>query len=627
MADRSVVLDFEIDVDQSIESINDLTAANKKLREERNKLNIASEAGQKRAQEINATIDQNTAKIKANVSAIEQQKINIGNYKSALDGVHPALGKVAGGLEQGTQGFKAMTLQALRFIATPIGAILAALVTVFTLLKSAISSNEQVFDKFENITNAVGVVLNVVLQRVGKLGEALIEFAKGNWAGAINKTAEAFNGLGDAIANSLKQGQLYLDLSRDLEDAQFALRIESSKNENEIKRLVVAAKNRNLTLEQQEGLLRQALKLEEQLVAKRAENAFKDLVITTKQIALEKQLQQTAEETFDQFVDRLLTGGIITGDQVGQIVEKIEALESARGSSLAFQEKVENQLTVIQEKRAEAIKMQTEAMKEQEAQERAMKRAGSGGSVDNELKEFQKERIDSEFSTSMAILDAREGLANDIKKYNKQIADSDQKTAEKSLEMQELVEQQKLDAAVAVTDGILGLLNEQGEAYRAIATAQTLISTYSAATKAYEAAFLPVATVASPAIGTAFAAAAVLQGLANIAKINGIEFAEGGWTGPGRKWDVAGVVHADEYVVPKHVLNNPVGAHHVDALERMRLAPYADGGVVSRNLSSPINQSLELANALKNMPPIEVGVKEVTRMQNRVRVKQNLSRI
>lgn len=627
MADRSVVLDFEIDVDQSIESINDLTAANKKLREERNKLNIASEQGKKRAQEINAAIDQNTAKIKANVSAIEQQKINIGNYKSALDGVHPALGKVAGGLEQGTQGFKAMTLQALRFIATPVGAILAALVTVFTLLKAAVSSNNQVLDKFENITNAIGVVMNVIIKRVALLGEALIALATGDIAGAINRTAEAFTGLGDAIADSLRQGQLYLDLSRDLEDAQRALRIEASKQENEIKRLVVAAKNRNLTLNEQEGLLRQALKLEEQLVAKRAENAFKDLVITAKQIALEKQVQQTSEETFDQFVDRLITGGIISDEETDKLVEKIEALESARGSSLAFQEKVENQLTAVQEKRAEAIKKQTEALKAQADQERAMDRAGSGGSVDTELKEYQKERVDTEFATSMAILNAREGLANDIERYNKRIADSDQKTAEKSLEMQELVEQQKLDAAVAVTDGILGLLNEQGEAYRAIATAQTLISTYSAATKAYEAAFLPVPTVASPAIGTAFAAAAVLQGLANIAKINGIEFAEGGWTGPGRKWDVAGVVHADEYVVPKHVLNNPVGAHHVDALERMRLAPYADGGMVSRNLSSPINQSLELANALKNMPPIEVGVKEVTRMQNRVRVKQNLSRI
>ena len=65
--------------------------------------------------------------------ALEKQKINIGNYRSALDGVHPALGKVGRWVRAGTQGFKAMTMQALRFIATPIGAILAALVAVFTL--------------------------------------------------------------------------------------------------------------------------------------------------------------------------------------------------------------------------------------------------------------------------------------------------------------------------------------------------------------------------------------------------------------------------------------------------------------------------------------------------------------
>jgi predicted nuclease with TOPRIM domain len=87
MADRTetVVIDLEVEVEDSIESINDLTKANKALREERNKLNIASESGKKRAQELNAQIDANTAKIKDNVSAIEKQKINIGNYKSALD--------------------------------------------------------------------------------------------------------------------------------------------------------------------------------------------------------------------------------------------------------------------------------------------------------------------------------------------------------------------------------------------------------------------------------------------------------------------------------------------------------------------------------------------------------------
>jgi FtsZ-binding cell division protein ZapB len=193
MAERteSVVLDFEVDVDDSIESIQSLTKANKELREERNKLNIASDAGKKRAQEINTQLDQNTNKIKANVSALEKQKINIGNYKSALDGVHPALGKVGQGLEAGASGFKAMAKSALAFIATPIGAILAALVAVFSLLKNALSQNDALMDKFENVTNAVGVVLEVVRARLAKFAEAVIAFITLDFDKGIELTAQA----------------------------------------------------------------------------------------------------------------------------------------------------------------------------------------------------------------------------------------------------------------------------------------------------------------------------------------------------------------------------------------------------------------------------------------------------
>lgn len=625
MADvqKSVILDVDIDVEDSVESINSLTEANKKLRKERNELNLQSEAGVKRAKEINAAIDANTEKIKGNVSALEKQKINIGNYKSALDGVHPALGKVGQGLEAGTSGFKAMTLQALRFIATPVGAILAALVAVFTLLKTAISSNNQVLDKFENITNAIGVVMNVIIQRVGKLGEALIALASGDISGAINKTAEAFTGLGDAIEQSLKQGQLYLNMSRDLEDAQRALRIETAKQENEIRRLVVASKNRNLTLDESEAMLRKALALEEKLVAKRADNAFKDLVLTTKKIALDKQLQQTSEETFDQFVNRLLTGGVIADEQADKIVDKIEALESARGSSLAFQEKLENQLTVIQEKRAEAIKKQNEAIAEQNALNAADKRAKPGGiktTVDDP-------EVTAEFQKANTIVDINKQMSDDLAKINKERHDKEANAIIKNAELQKLTEQRKYDAAVAVSDGILGLLNEQSAAYKAVATAQVLISTYSAATKAYEAAFLPIPTVASPAIGAAFAAAAVLQGLANVARINGIEFAEGGWTGPGSKHQVAGIVHADEYVSPKSVVNNPMARPHLAALESMRLKGYADGGLVTSSLSGPVNQSMDLLNFVKNLPAPELSVKEVTKIQKRITVKEKISKI
>lgn len=619
MADRteSIILDFEVDLEDSVESINSLTKQSKALREERNKLNIQSETGKKRAAEINALLDQNTNKIKSNSSAIERQRANIGNYKSALDGVHPALGKVGAGLEQGASGFKAMTLQALRFIATPIGAILAALVAVFGLLKAAISTNNEFLDKFENITNAVGVVLNVVIQRVGKLGEALIAFASGDFNKALDLTAAAFTGLAAEIESAVAQGQLYLDLSRDLEDAQRALRIETARQENEIKRLVVAAKNQSLTLEQQEGLLRQALALEEQLVAKRAENAQKDLVITAKRIALDKAISQSSEETFEEFVDRLVNSTKLQDEQVDEIISKIEALEQARGSSLAFQEKVENSLAVITEKR-------NKQLEEQNALLAANRRAQDNVNTETD------DPLTGAFQTQLDNrLEIQKNFDDRLTQQQKEAELERIRNAFRSAKAQEQIEQNLQDAKTNAIVGFLGvassLFDKESEEYKAFATFQTLISTYSTAQKAYEAAFVPP-TVASPALGAINVGLAIAQGLANLAAINGVQFAEGGWTGPGNKMDAVGVVHADEYVVPKRIVNNPMAQPQLAMLESMRLRGYADGGLTTNTITQPINQQLEISNILKNMPAPVVSVKEINREQKRVRVKEHISK-
>ena len=47
-------------------------------------------------------------------------------------------------------------------------------------------------------------------------------------------------------------------------------------------------------------------------------------------------------------------------------------------------------------------------------------------------------------------------------------------------------------------------------------------------------------------------------------------YAEGGYTSPGRKHDVAGVVHAGEWVAPQELLENPVSARVIERLERFR---------------------------------------------------------
>lgn len=669
MAERreEVIIDFEVDTGGSVQSIEDLTKANKALREERAKLNVQTVEGRKRIQEINAQIDYNTNKIKDNVSAIEKQKINIGNYKSALDGVHPALGKLGDGLEKGTAGFKAMTLQALKFIATPIGAILAAIVAVFGLLKAAVSNNNVLLDKFENVTNAISIVLNVLVNRVGKLGEALIALFSGDFDEAAKLTGEAFSGLADEIGNAVKAGQLWLDLSRDLEDSQREFRINVAKTENEIKRLVVASKNRNLTLEQQEDLLRRAMALEEDLVKTREDLARRDLVITAKRLAAEQGMYQTSAETIEQFIERVRTDPKSLDKTIDPIIEKIEALETARGSSLAFQEKLENSLAAIQDKRADILKKQADELRklneEEEKRQQGLQKdadAAERAQIQQQInaqKEIEKLRIETTktgidkelglydqafqdklsklVGTEQQISEATKLLedqrAQDIiairEKYRREDEklqfEADKKkrlNAQKEVELTEKTEQAKLALTSQFLSAASSLAEEGSVANKFLASASALVNTYLAATAA-----LASGSEISPIYGALSYANAILVGLQAVAKINGVEFAEGGWTGPGQKMKAVGVVHADEYVVPKRLVNSPAAQPHIASLERMRTG-YADGGFTTNTSVQGANQSLAIANVLKNMPPMEVSVKEVTKVQNRIKVKEQISK-
>lgn len=89
-------------------------------------------------------------------------------------------------------------------------------------------------------------------------------------------------------------------------------------------------------------------------------------------------------------------------------------------------------------------------------------------------------------------------------------------------------------------------------------------------------------------------------------------FAPGGWTGPGTKYQPAGVVHADEHVQPKEVVNEPGALPFLERIRRhgfrntiselrARLAAgqrgYANGGLVAP--SRPVPSIPPLAPALQ----------------------------
>jgi uncharacterized protein YoxC len=200
----------------------------------------------------------------------------------------------------------------------------------------------------------------------------------------------------------------------------------------------------------------------------------------------------------------------------------------------------------------------------------------------------------------------------------------DQQTRDKGEEVRiaQAADQAKLASAATVSAALAGLADEGSEIQKAFALTSIAIDTARALTGGIAAA------QDVPYPGNLVAMAQVIATiLANIAQAKSIAgFAEGGYTGDGGKYEPAGVVHRGEYVVPKSIVHNPVYSGHIHALEAARTGGYADGGIVGKSITKDVDQSLAIMNAFKAMPPAELSVVEVTRLQKRIGVREKISR-
>jgi len=169
-------------------SITRLQLANKRLRKERNALSTETENGRKRIAELNQEINENTSVINENSDAQNQATNNVGNYKSALEGLG---GPIGGAID----GFKGMVTSAKAFIATPIGAVLAGIVAVFGLFKSAVGRSEKATESFNKVGAFFTGIWNGVLEAITPVAEFIGE----TLVNLLENPKQAFKDLGDII--------------------------------------------------------------------------------------------------------------------------------------------------------------------------------------------------------------------------------------------------------------------------------------------------------------------------------------------------------------------------------------------------------------------------------------------
>lgn len=215
------------------DSLDALRFKTARMKEELNGLELANESGTKEFIKLSKEIEKNNSKITELDQSAGDFKTTVGQYANELDKGTDSLNKfsagaadssdmtekMTNGLAGTAKGFAKMTVQALKFILTPVGAVLAAIAGAVLLVKNAMDRSTESSNKMTKIFNKLGSVISTVQKILEPFGEFLID----NILIGFEKVGEAASWAMDAISSTLKNLG-YEDAAKTVDD--FTRKIE-----------------------------------------------------------------------------------------------------------------------------------------------------------------------------------------------------------------------------------------------------------------------------------------------------------------------------------------------------------------------------------------------------------------
>ena len=587
--EEKIIYDVEV---KGVQSIENLTKANKELREERKKLDLQSEQGIKRAQEINKQLDANTEIIKENSSALEKQRLNVGNYTGALDKLVPGLGATA-------NGFTSMRTTAMAFIATPIGAVIGALGLALGALTAYFKGSEEGQDSLSKVMNIGKVIFEQVTVVVEKLGEVVFKTI----SFVADLAMKVIDFVAPQIGNMLQQSIDAANKITELEDSIDARENELIVRRAENAKKVAQLREQALSLEgnAKRKVIQEAIDLEKQLAREETEQAANRLLLLEEQIkvggnATEEQKKQRAELT----------------------AARIKAETDEYSSTLRFQKELEKL-------REEELKKQ-EKLNEQRAIEIQQKKdLADINERLNEQTDVELPKLELKIKGQDTMNKALDGL---IKK-NQEVSKSEKqrvKDAEDSSDKQ-------VKAAVALSAAVIGLGKSDTKAKKALGLSTIAINSGIGVSEAIKAGAgkpwpLNLAAILS-------GITAVLTGITQAKGLLG--FASGGLTGTkimahhgtrinrSNGDNLLATVKTGEVILNRDQQARLGGDR---TFARIGVPGFATGGIVSDTAkkSESISYQFQLYDAIRSIQPV-VTVEDINAGQSRVMVIQNRAQV
>lgn len=468
-------------------SIEALRLQNAELNKIRNTLDINTQADL--IQQLNEKIESNTQIIRENADAVTQQKMNIGNYtdsiRQALSGLEsfgikipPTFGKVinttksmgasATSLTSAISGtaksLGTLTVAGVKFMLTPIGAVVSTLAVAFIAVTTAMNRNEDSVNRLKEAFAPLTRLFSLIMDAIAELGDVYIanitkqiEVLEKGLIRAFEAMAKALDFLGfDTQAENLRnftdRMQENIDASREYERTK--QRIVELERENKI-----ASAELEVELRAQQRIINdttksyaereEAMKKAGEIESKNIQNSIELTKLQLRDLREKIRLQGRSTELLNEEADLIAKLKLLESDLSENELNTINNINDLRRNASEEEIKRRDKLAEdARKRRDEALRQQQKEISERvkllnEELEAIQVTAGwRAKTLQEELEDFEnasKKRI------KLLDYELKNGLISQIK-YENELAKIDNERAKRQAEISIQLARMELEA-------------------------------------------------------------------------------------------------------------------------------------------------------------------------------------
>jgi len=399
-------------------------------------------------------------------------------------------------------------------ISTGIGAfivLIGSLISYFTNTKRGA-------DKLTQAFTAMGAVVDVLTDRLSKVGEAISFVFSGEFRKAGDALKGTFAGITKEIGKEVTAMVALKKRTQELRDADMEFMVQKAATRQEIERARLNAEDETKSAKERLDALKTALELEEKTTQRELELAAERLAIQQQEMALSEN-SAADEERLAQLKVELIEKETASVKMRRRVVTEVNSLEREILAEEKARAKEKQDLLDAKNKEAEEEIKKAEEIAKKEGDVLLLLQQENTLALIEDLQERALAELKIQEDKDIAsaeLMENAELVKEQIRiKYAKKREAVSKKTTLSEMKWSEMTKEQKLSTAQQAADGLAKIAGEETAAGKALAVAGATISTYSAAT----AALAPPPVGAGPILGPVFAGVAIATGLSNIQKI------------------------------------------------------------------------------------------------------------